>query len=308
MMSLGLALALLAPPQDLPAALKKKIDAARAAVEKAPEDAKANLELGKLLCFDAGDWAAGLPHLAKGGDEIFAPVAEKDLAGGNHLERVDVGDMWLQVGKKQKPVAAACTSRALSLYSEAWPKLDDTWRGKLRERVAALQRKGPEAKQLGAFPGIWTNPATPKTRCGLDREYAKSGAASLKMLAPDPALQGFQAWISTDEIPIKPGDKVVFSAWVLTQGDEAFSGKLQVKFRGKANTADNHLLLVPVRVDGDMPIWTKVQGEATAPEGSITVDLSFNRSTAKAGVAWIDDMSLKLGDRELVKNGGFEGR
>ena len=198
---------------------------------------------------------------------------------------------------------------AAELYDAEWKAAEGPAKDKLRAKLLALQAKGAAAKAPGNFPALWSNPSTPKSRCGLDREHARAGAASLKMLAPDPNVQGFQAWIGSDEIPAAPGEAFTFSAWVLTSGEEAFAGKLQVKFRGPKNGVENHLLLVPVRVDGDRPVWTKVEGEAVAPEGTITVELSFNRANAKGGVAWIDEASLKTSKgKELVRNGGFEGR
>jgi hypothetical protein len=304
MMILGLALALLAPPQDLSPALQKKIAAAKAAVEKAPEDAKANLELGKLLCFDAGDFAAGLPHLAKGADETFAPVAVKDLAGGNHLERVEVGDLWFTLSKKQKPIAARCTDRALACYGEAWPKLDETWRAKMRERLATIQRKGPESKVLGPYPtNGWFNTGA-KVNSGLDQELARTGKFSMKLLAPaDPAPTAVASF-RTDTFPCSAGQKYTFSGWVLTELTESGGDGLSIAF---LDAQDKFAGVFATKALQDLPFWTQLSTEGVVPERAVKVRVGMVRSS-RQGRMFGDDLSFKLDGKELLTNGSFELR
>lgn len=198
--------------------------------------------------------------------------------------------------------------KAAALFDAEWKDAEGPAKDKLRTKLLALQARGPAAKTLGNYPAAWGGGGGPKNRCGLDFEHARSGRASLKMLAPDPALGGFQAWTCSDEIPAKAGEVFKFSAWILTTGEEAFAGRLQVKFRGAKNGAESQLLIVPIRVDGDRPVWTRVEGEAVAPAETVTAEIAFTRSAAKGGVAWIDDVSFTVGKRELLKNGGFEVR
>ena len=302
-----LTLALLAALQ-VPPAIQKKLDAARAAVEKAPDDAAANFALGKLLCFDAGDWEGGLPHLAKALDKDLSPVAAKDLEPRATVEdSLAMADAWLQLGKKQKAIAGRCTDRALFHYAEAWPKMEaGVAKEKMRERLKQLQMKGPESKTLGTFPGgDWANLAPTDARSGLDKQYARSGQFSVKVLGYAEPLTRAQSWFRTEEYPCKPGDKFTFSCWVLTQGGETAGPQLMIRFKDAGGRA---LSNPGPKTDGDLPIWRKLEGEATAPEGTVKVDFGFYREKSKSGVAFVDDMSLKMGDREVLKNGSFEGR
>ena len=208
----------------------------------------------------------------------------------------------------QDPAADKRLRAAVELFDAEWTAAEGPAKDKLRTKLLALQARGPAAKTLGNYPPAWGGGGGPKNRCGVDLEHARSGRASLKMLAPDPKTPGFQAWTCSDEIPAKAGETFKFSAWILTSGEDAFAGRLQVKFRGAKNGAESHLLIVPIRIDGDRPVWTRVEGEAVAPPETVTAEIAFTRSSAKTGVAWIDDVSFKVGARELLKNGGFEGR
>jgi hypothetical protein len=296
----------LAGPQEISAADRKKLEAARAAVEKSPDDAKANLDLGRMLCLFMGEWVEGLPFLAKGGDKSFSPIAEKDLQPRATVEdSLAMADEWLKLAKVQKQYAARLQERALFHYAEAWPRMDlGPAREAMRERVKALQQKAPESKVLGAAPAGWPN-ASQNQRCGMDREYARSGQWSVKMLSPDPKVKAFQSWIASQDFPCAAGAKVTFSCWVLTDRSDG-GDKLQVKFRDAKQGADAQLSLVAVRVEPDFPVWRKVEGEAVAPEGTTRVEISFGRSNTKAGVAFLDDFSMKINGVEVVKNAGFE--
>ncbi len=301
MLTILLAL-VLAGPQDLSPADKKKGEQLRAAVEKAPEDPAANLALGKHLCFVAGEWADGLPFLTKGGDKDFAPVAEKDLGPkDNALFTIEVADMWLLLEKKHKPFAARIRERALFHFAEAWPKISDqVWKDKVRERLRTLQAKGPESKTLGPAPANWA-PTSPSA--GIDRQYARSGQAALKIPAADPAKKS-AGGLSSEQFPCPPGAKIKYSAWVLTSGTESFD-ELRVKCRNAKQGVGEHLAMVTVKASPDLPIWTKVEGELTAPDGTFSVEISFKKGNP-AGTVFLDDLSLTVDGRELLKNGGFE--
>ncbi len=80
---------------------RSRWDAYQAAVKQLkamPEDAKANLVVGKHLIVFEGDWAKGLTHLAKGSDEQLKMAAQKDVAGPDSTdEQFTLGDAWLSI-------------------------------------------------------------------------------------------------------------------------------------------------------------------------------------------------------------------
>src|SRR5262249_46041310 len=51
-----------------------------AKLTKGADDKEANVEAGKYYCFFKGNYAKGLPYLAKGGDAALKALADKELA------------------------------------------------------------------------------------------------------------------------------------------------------------------------------------------------------------------------------------
>jgi hypothetical protein len=69
-----------------------------------PDDAAANLEVGKFTCFVKGDWAGGLPLLAKGPDGPLKDVAAKDVANPTKpADRAAVGNAWWDAAEAAVP-------------------------------------------------------------------------------------------------------------------------------------------------------------------------------------------------------------
>src|SRR6185436_11513533 len=62
------------------------------------DDPAANLTAGRFTCLAAGDWAKGLPMLAKGSDALLKAAAEKELAG----EDAAAGDAWWAAAEKER--------------------------------------------------------------------------------------------------------------------------------------------------------------------------------------------------------------
>ncbi len=305
-MTLLLILAMLAGGQDISPTVKKKLDVARAALEKSPEDPKANLDLGKLLCFDLGEWAEGLPLLAKGGDKEWAAAVEKDLGPKPTVfHSVEAADAWFTLSAKNKPLASQLKARAMVHYAEAWPKTEaGPTREIVRGKLKAIQSKGPESRALGAFPaGSWTG----NNRAGLDREFAYSGAASVKVLSGDPKVKGPQSFFTAD-ILCAPGAKVTFSCWTLTSGGESGMGRVHLKFRDAKQGAGEHLAMHTIAVNPDLPIWTKQELEVMAPAGTVRAEIAFGFGPVVGGSAWVDDFSLKCDGREQLKNWSFDGK
>src|SRR5207237_9161055 len=57
----------------------ESVKTARERVKAGPNDAEANLSVGRYLCFVQGDWDRGLPMLAKGSHAALKALAGKDL-------------------------------------------------------------------------------------------------------------------------------------------------------------------------------------------------------------------------------------
>lgn len=294
----------LAGPQDVSPADRKKLEAARAAVEKAPDEPKANLELGRILCLFMGEWAEGLPFLAKGGDKSFAPIAEKDLQPRATVEdSLAMADEWLKLAKVQKQYAARLQERALFHYAEAWPKMDPgPSKEAMRERVLALQRRGPESKALGPYPSKGWFPLNPKCNAGIDSEFARSGRQAIKLLPPADPGPSAMAWFRTDATQCAPGQKIVARCWVLSNLTDGGNDHMALAF---FDAADKLISTKGPRALKDLPIWSKLELQMEVPANAVRFQVGFNR-VARQGAVFVDDFSLTVDGREILTNGSFE--
>jgi len=112
---------------------------AAAVLRDRPTDPEANLTVGKYACLIKGDWNAGIPMLALGGDKALADLAGADLKGpASAKDQVSLGDRWWElaggIGKK----------RAVFWYEKASPTLSGLAKEKATKRIAevALARAG----------------------------------------------------------------------------------------------------------------------------------------------------------------------
>ena len=126
--------------QDLPLftrveARAREIAAARKAAEdlqklretlrKTPDDAAANLAVGRRECFARGNWTAGLPLLLKCGDPALSELAARDLANpASADEQAALGDAWWAHSEKESGDAAIyARKRAATWYLQARDRL-----------------------------------------------------------------------------------------------------------------------------------------------------------------------------------------
>jgi WD40 repeat protein len=130
---------------------QKDFEASRAAVaslKDKPDDADANLALGKYLCFRKGDWDAGLPRLSKGGDAALKTLANADLgkpAGAE--EQVKVGDGWWDLAKAKPELGTTpLQRRAAFWYQRAETGLQGLTRDRVQERQKLVLEQTPNLR------------------------------------------------------------------------------------------------------------------------------------------------------------------
>ncbi len=96
-----------------------KVQPAVDKLQVAPGDADANLQYGSYLCLAAGDWARGLPHLAKGSDVALKELAQRDLAGPKDgPQQKKLAEDWQQIAQTQADFEP-CRQRAGHWYQQA---------------------------------------------------------------------------------------------------------------------------------------------------------------------------------------------
>lgn len=138
---------------------KAAFDALKGAIatlKQKPDDAPANLQIGKYLCFLRNDWKRGLPLLVKGGHAI---AKQESAAADNSSAQKKVGDAWWDLAEKQPADSKThIKARALTWYRRALPKLAGLSKKTAQRRVddvlgktAALARNDdkPSDKKSG---------------------------------------------------------------------------------------------------------------------------------------------------------------
>jgi formylglycine-generating enzyme required for sulfatase activity len=114
---------------------------AEATLAKVPDDRDANLVLGKYLCFVRRDWRAGLPYLAKGGDEELRVLAGASVAASSEPAALtELGDRWWDAAERAKTKDRALRRRgARHWYSLAtFGGLTGLARTKIEKRLTEL--------------------------------------------------------------------------------------------------------------------------------------------------------------------------
>lgn len=127
-----------------------------------PDDADANLVVGRFLCLAKGQWDAGLQRLAKGGDPSLKALAKLDLAAeaapaDDAAGRVEAGDAWWTFADKQPPPdQARLRERASHHYEKALPKLSGVKRTLVLKRLIEAEATRPPAPPAAArlLPGL----------------------------------------------------------------------------------------------------------------------------------------------------------
>jgi hypothetical protein len=113
-----------------------------AALQKNPQDAAANLALGKYLCFLKGQWEKGLPHLVRGNDDKLAALARKDLQGPREAaDQAAVGDGWYDLSSApEMPTRIHLQIRAHNWYEKAAPGVSGLTKVRIDKRLPELAK------------------------------------------------------------------------------------------------------------------------------------------------------------------------
>ena len=157
---------------------------ARAALAANPADPEANLAVGKFECLAKGDFAAGLPLLAKGSDKRLADLAQRDLAApAGSAEQLKIADGWWETGKQPARL------RAKAIYEKALPELSGIARVKIEKRLQEFETKAAVETWTNLLPLVDTdkNAIRGKWKNGSDGlECTDSGFGNSIMIPQDP--------------------------------------------------------------------------------------------------------------------------
>jgi hypothetical protein len=111
---------------------------ARQALSANPDDDAAALVDGKYRCLIEGDWKAGLPLLAKCGDQSLAAAAAQDLAGVTpELTAGAIADQWFEIARSDKSLENFY-ARARHWYKQA-PAAQDVAQARIQQRIEQIE-------------------------------------------------------------------------------------------------------------------------------------------------------------------------
>ena len=144
-----------------------------------PADPAANLAAGRFYCFTRGDWAKGLPLLAKGSDAQLRDVAAAELAKpAESSAQLALANQWWEAAKAAAALADAMRGRAGYWYEKALPGLKDLEEVLARKRLADLAAAAAARSEPMARPGMLRVPPGFKAKAGTVAEpYTKTGWA-----------------------------------------------------------------------------------------------------------------------------------
>jgi beta-lactamase regulating signal transducer with metallopeptidase domain len=125
---------------------------------KNPDDAEANLAIGRFQCLVRMNWKQGLADLLKGSNPAFRAAAANDLSTPTHYDKqVAAGDLWWDLAEKEQNGAQlALRRRAAYWYTQA--VADSTFGGLQRVLTEKRLAQAPPPEQAIA-PAIAASPA-----------------------------------------------------------------------------------------------------------------------------------------------------
>ncbi|MCB9938925.1 MAG: hypothetical protein H6823_11825 [Planctomycetaceae bacterium] len=115
-----------------------------------PDDAAANLKLGRYRCFVKGEWDVGLQHFAKGSDSELATIAVAETKNPQGSDALALANQWYEWADKAADADKnGALLRARHWYSSALPSLTGLDRTVAEKRLEELKDKVDEPSSNG---------------------------------------------------------------------------------------------------------------------------------------------------------------
>lgn len=272
-----------------------------------PNDPEANTTAGKYLAFVLGDYEQGMLFLSKSADKTLRTLAEHERAplyADTPAKKIGMGDEWVTASKNFQPLCRAFFARASWWYAQAWPDLDPVWKEKARAQGLKLAAAKPAGSARKGLPTGWAaEAAVPGNRPPLlDGTIARTGSYSVRILPGDEKIKGSFGALKSDVIPVAGGKTLEFSAFVRSEDTDNAADRIAISF---FDTMGTGILTVGPFVPLDLPFWNKVSGKIDVPANASRAVFGA-ACHSKKGSIWIDDISVKVDGKEILKNASFE--
>lgn len=278
---------------------------AKAKLEKDPMDVAASDTVGRYMAFVLGDYSGAMPFLVYSPDKTLKTLAEHELDDAytnTPVKKVGMGDEWVAAAKNLKPLAPALYERAAQWYAAAWPGLDVVWKDKARTQGRKLAVSRPLGVARKGMPGGWTTDVgNAGGMAQLDGNVARTGSYSVKLPAADAKVAGSVSAFKSVLTPIS-GKTFEASAYVMADGTENAADAIFVWF---FDAAGNNIGKPSAFTSVDVPFWVRVSIKGDVPKGAARALVGV-ALYSKSGNFWVDDFSLKVDGKEVLKNTSFE--
>lgn len=302
---LGLAalggVALLLQQKPLPS--KEDAEKAFAVLDKDPTDPDANTVFGKYKAFVSGDYDGAMPYLVHSKDTTLKTLAEHELDGSHNAtapQKIGMGDEWVTAAKKFPALSRIFYDRASQWYTKGWPDLDNVWKDRSRIQGLKLAAARPPGAAGKVLPPGWSgDQLVPGMKIPvLDGTISHNGSYSVKMIPADEKAKDVFSQLKSDVIAVPPRSKEAeFSATVMSNGTDSPNDRVVLYFLDK----NAHQVFIPI----DTPFWNRVSAKVAVPEGATRAMLGIIQASKKGNI-WVDDASVKIDGKELIKNSSFE--
>lgn len=305
LMALGglAALAVLLQSKALPSEddFKKAVDK----LDKNPKDPDASTIAGKYTAFVLGDYVAGLPFLANSTDETLRTLAAHELDPdytNSAPKKIGMGDDWVLGARKHQALFRIFYDRAAQWYGLAWPDLDPVWKDKARAQGIKLSQARPPGGSKKGIPAGWDADMSGSGRApALDGMLARTGSYSMRIPPADEKVPGSWSSIKSAVIPVS-GKAFEVSAYVFSNGTDNTQDSVYLFLRDKKGVM---IQILPLTIPLDQPFWTRISTNGNLPGGAASVQVGATLYSKKSPL-WIDDFSLKIDGKEVLKNASFE--
>ena len=205
-----------------------RLSAARATLEKDPNNSDAKGIVGRQLCLDEGNWAEGLPLLAVSTDAGLKSLASRDLAGPAGPEaQAELANQWWTTAQTL-PVTARRRGqeRAAFWYSKAQGGLTGKKKEEAVARIAAAE------KVLADVLLMQVPVAAEPGKARSERQALDTGASPLRQTEVKTAMvinSGKPQFISSE---LTVDEKAAPLDITLGPGAELRGGKIELSGRG----------------------------------------------------------------------------
>ncbi|MCE9608362.1 MAG: SUMF1/EgtB/PvdO family nonheme iron enzyme [Planctomycetia bacterium] len=208
--------------------------AAKAALAKLaanPDDAEANLAVGRYRALIEGDWPTAFPHLAKGSDDGWKDLAAKSVAvAADGAARTTLADAFWDASKSKSASKGEFAVASLYWYQAALPSLNGLQKARIEKRIAEATAVVPTRKlpptPLSGGSSIPVGAAIPSAIPG-STAAAPAAAAGLPPADPRGPLgnAAYQKWLNeVAAMPVQQQVEAVSKKMV--ELNPGFDGKL----------------------------------------------------------------------------------